>query len=64
MSSEVLKYIRFKINPEEDRQNMIRAFANSGYKVWVRSETYLLDTDFYVCIDDPGEHQSEQGEGK
>lgn len=50
--------IKLKINDYTDRQNVIIALANSGYKVWVEEKElydkygYDNGTDYFVCIED------------
>lgn len=54
MGKEVFEYIRFRINSFDDRQNVVIAFANSGYKVWVVEEKPgVFSADYYVCVEKP-----------
>lgn len=46
--------IRFKINPQEDRNAMVVALSHAGYKVWVeekKASSWTLGDDFYVCVE-------------
>lgn len=43
--------LTFEINNFDDRQNMIRAFANSGYKVWCTDTMQLLDSRYFVHVE-------------
>lgn len=55
IGGEVKKYtVRFKIQNAIDRSNMITAFANAGYKVWIEEvKTGVLSIDYFVCIEFP-----------
>jgi hypothetical protein len=46
--------IKLKINYHTDRQNMVTALANSGYKVWVHeteNKSLISGTDYFVCFE-------------
>jgi hypothetical protein len=46
------KIIRLKINAYADREKIIPALANSGYKVWVEKEdTILFSNDYFICFE-------------
>ena len=45
------RIIRLKINTYTDREKIVQALANSGYKVWVHEKKrQILGDDFYVCF--------------
>lgn len=46
-----MKTIRLTISYQSDREKIISALANSGYKVWVE-EDFEMD-GFTVCFDLP-----------
>lgn len=44
--------IRLRIQAQRDREALIVALVNSGYKVWVEEiKDNVLHTTYYVCID-------------
>ncbi len=47
--------LRFIINSFEERQSMVLAFANSGYKVYVEKPGTIINgarqTDYVVCVE-------------
>ena len=45
--------IKLKIQDYNNRNNMVIALANAGYKVWVEKETYLASDTYYVCFEYP-----------
>jgi len=45
--------IKLKIQDYNNRNNMVIALANAGYKVWVDKETYLASDTYYVCFEYP-----------
>lgn len=47
------KIIKLKIMSFDDRQNIVTALANSGYKVWVKEEDNgaIEGTDYYVYFE-------------
>ena len=42
---------RFKIQSHDDREKMVTALANSGYKVWVEEKAHLYQKEYYVCVE-------------
>ena len=51
--------IKFRIDSFIDRQNMVLALANSGYKAWVQEIKHKLTgciTGYNVCVDEDKEH--------
>ena len=47
---EELKPTKVKIQAYIDRQRMIEALVNSGYRVWVEEVTVKsMTTNYYVC---------------
>lgn len=52
MSEQMTKYVQFEISNYEDRQNLIRALANAGYKVWCHETKDLLTTHYYVRVEE------------
>lgn len=53
MSEQVEHYIQFEINNYDDRQNLIRAFVNAGYKVWCTTTQQLLEVRYFVNVVKP-----------
>jgi len=45
-----MKQIKFKIQSEKDRENMLIALANNGYKVYVKVQKLLVNGDVYFVI--------------
>lgn len=45
-----LESINFQIDNYDDRQNMIRALANAGYKVWCEEKPLTMGKDYFVCV--------------
>ena len=43
--------IKLKINSQEDRENLIVALANSGYKVWTEEERDCIHFTIYVLFE-------------
>jgi hypothetical protein len=55
-------YIRFKIDNQEDRQNMIIGFARAGIKVWeerkrkdIGESHSIYEYDDYICVEQDNE---------
>ena len=47
--------VKLKIQLYKDREAMVLALANSGYKVWVETEEdYSLVKTYYVCFEMEG----------
>lgn len=45
------KTIKLKIPYSADREKIVLALANSGYKVWVEEQKFDIDpTEFYVVF--------------
>ena len=49
MKKEIIK---LKIQYQVDRENIISALANSGYKVWVEEKEgdWCWEKNYYVCF--------------
>lgn len=45
------KIIKVLINPYDDREKMISALAQNGYKVWVEEKKIHWDTNYYVVFE-------------
>ena len=46
--------IKLRISYQADRENLISALANSGYKVWVEEEYHQQwegDNVYYICFE-------------
>ena len=51
MSKEKKKFIKLRIDDEQDRANIILALVNNGYSVQVERETvYTRNNDIYWVI--------------
>ena len=47
-----MKEIKLKIQKQQDRENMVTALANSGYKVWIEEKTdNLYNYTYYVIFE-------------
>lgn len=46
-----MKTIKLKIHSQSDRENMLIALANNGYKVWVEEiEDNVCNITYLVCF--------------
>lgn len=45
-----MKQIKLKIQHWDDRERIILALANSGYRVWTEIEEHLTSSDIYYVI--------------
>ena len=44
--------VELKINIYTERENIIKALANSGYKVWVKEmKRDMYGEDYFVCFE-------------
>lgn len=44
--------VRLKIQNASDREDMVKALANSGYKVWIEEkEEGVFNTKYFVCFE-------------
>ena len=51
MKNKEKKVIKLKIDSNSDRDSMITALANAGYKVWIKSEYEVIyGYIYYVCF--------------
>jgi len=47
-----VQIVRLRINSYEDRNNMVLALANAGYKVWIlKKEDTLIGNNYFVCYE-------------
>lgn len=49
-----IKTTRLKIDAYRDREAIVMALANSGYKVWVEEKdtNFSTSSEFFVCIEE------------
>lgn len=47
-----MKTIKLKVQHQYDRNNLVSALANSGYKVWIEEKTdRIAETTYYVIFE-------------
>ena len=47
----MMKKVKLEIEYQDDRERMILALANSGYKCWVEEKSNTFKTIYYVIFE-------------